>query len=153
MNDLVLGIRPAAPLALLLALAASACESLPLGDPDLSTGDESQALFFTQEEPQGAMMDALFEGRIALDAEGCLRAETLGVHPTVIWPAGYVLHADGGGLRVKDANGDVVGRVGESFHIGGGFGNLDYAGISEAERQLAAARCPGEIWIASTDWE
>lgn len=144
-------IRPAVPLALVLALGASACDSLPLGGPDLSTGDEAQALFFTQEAPQDVVMQALFQGRVSLDAEGCLRAESLGEQPTVIWPAGYVLEAHGGGLRVKNGDGDVIGRVGGSFRFGGGIGNLDYAGISEAERQLAAARCPGDIWIASTE--
>lgn len=144
--------RLAAPAACLLALAA-ACDSTSIDGPDLNNGPQPATVFLTQEEPQGAFMDALFQGRISLDDEGCLRAEsTGGSRPTVIWPAGYTLESSLGALRVKDADGEVVGVVGGAFSIGGGHGRLEFVDLSPAERALAETRCPGEVWLASRDW-
>ena len=147
-----LRIRLAAPAACLLALAA-ACDSTSIDGPDLNNGHQAGAVFLTQENPQGAFMDALFQGRISLDDEGCLRAESAGgSRPTVIWPAGYTLHSNMGALRVKDADGDVVGVVGGRFSIGGGYGQGEFVNLSPTERELFETRCPGVVWLASRDW-
>lgn len=150
MNHSAIRIRAAATA--LLVAAGAACQAGDVGGPGLDTGDLDATLFFTQEDPQGMMMQALFEGKINRDEAGCLRAESLGEHPTVVWPAGYTIEASHGMLLVRDAERRVVGRVGGTFSIGGGISTIAHSGVSDAERQLAETRCPGEVWIASTEW-
>lgn len=124
--------------------AVAACSSEVVGvDPD------SSAIIFTQNVDPGATMDALFEGRVVLDQTGCLRlASTAGA--TVIWPAGYALRAVGNALEVMGPDGEVKGRVGGVFRIGGGEVPIltDRMPISDEVRSLARDLCPGRFWLA-----
>lgn len=136
------------PLAAITALALAACSRGEDRGPSLAGGEKPDAtVFLVQSEPQDAVMEALYEGKIVRDAQGCLRIE--GADPaTVVWPYGFTLVGSGADLQVKDAAGRVLGRIGDSFKFGGGHvpsGN--YAFLPEPDRAAAAARCPGDVWI------
>jgi hypothetical protein len=134
--------------ACMAALALAACSPGEAGGPALAGGENPDAaVFLRQNEPAQNVMDALFQGRVLRDAQGCLRLE--GAQPaTVIWPYGFTLENRPGGLHVRDAAGRALGRIGGSFRFGGGFvPSDDYAGLSDADRALAGSRCPGEYWI------
>lgn len=94
------------------------------------------------------VMQALFSGRIVADDAGCLRFDS-SEPATVIWPKGFSLGTSIEGVIVRNSSGVEIGRIGDSFRIGGGFvPSLDGIGlISEQTRQLAYARCPGQYWI------
>ena len=125
-------------------------------DPSASTGtgatvdDPSAVVFLAVEAGQDAYMDALFQGRVTRDAQGCLRLDTSDRH-TVIWPHGYTLEARGGALVVKDGQGREVGAVGGTFSFGGGetasLDQLRY--LSAATRARAEESCPGRYWFAA----
>lgn len=140
--------HPAASTACIALLALAACSASERGGPTL-TGNENPdaAVFLRQREPARDVMEALYQGRILRDDQGCLRLE--GAEPaTVIWPYGFTLESRPGGLYVRDAEGRELGRIGGSFRFGGGFvPSHDYAGLSDADRALADTRCPGEYWI------
>jgi hypothetical protein len=119
------------------------CRSEPL---DL-TEDEA-FVFLVQKVTPLIVMDALFEGRVRADAQGCIRLESVD-DATVVWPAGFRLVRDGTDLEIRDADDRPVGRLGDRFRLGGGeVAELhDGLGLDPAVRQLAANGCPGRFWI------
>jgi hypothetical protein len=112
--------------------------------------DPSAVVFLAMDASQGAYMDALFQGRVTLDAQGCLRLDA-GNRDTVIWPHGYTLDTRGDALVVKDAQGREVGTVGGSFRFGGGEVNSleQVSHLSATTRARAEERCPGRYWFAA----
>ena len=114
----------------------------------LNSVDASSVVFLAQNADPGAVMDALFTGKISADAAGCLRLS--GDDPsTVVWPAGFSVKSEAADLLIIDKSGRLVGRVGGSFRLGGGHVPQLHDGIpmSAADRDLARARCPGRFWI------
>jgi hypothetical protein len=136
------------PLAAIVALALAACSDADGRGPGPAAGEKrGGTVFLVQREPQDAVMEALYEGKVVRDAQGCLRIEGAD-SAAVVWPYGFTLEERGEDLQVKDGAGRVVGRIGGTFKFGGGHvppGN--YAFLPEAERATAAARCPGDVWI------
>lgn len=107
-----------------------------------------ETVFLAQSEAPDAVMEALFEGRVARDDDGCLRLDTPDAH-TVVWPFGFSLTADDGELVVRDAGGDAVGAIGSRFRLGGGEVAALHDGIALApeDRDRAESLCPGRYWI------
>ena len=137
-------------LGLLLALAAvsGGCRQSgtePLALSSLLKGN--QPIFVTRTQEPSAYFDALAVGIIAPDSAGCLR---IAGGPTVIWPRGYRLELGVRGAEILDAAGRSVGVLGTSFRLGGGESStLDYVALSEADREVVQAKCPGLYWIAA----
>lgn len=141
-----------------LALAAFAACSGPEAGSGAPAGSEAEApgvaaekrdsiLFLVQSAPQDVSMEALYEGRIAPNRDGCIRTE--GPSPaTVVWPYGFTLEDRGGELHVTDADGRSIGSIGGSFRFGGGqVPSGGYAFLPEPARTAAVTRCPGDVWI------
>lgn len=124
----------------LVTTAGGGCEAIPVAS------DEGSPVFFTQSEVPDAHMDALFEGPVVRDEAGCLRLSSAD-GATVVWPTGFTL--DDGGL-VRDAEGQVIGRIGSSFQIPGGEVPILHDGlaVSDEVRSRAETHCPGRYWIA-----
>jgi hypothetical protein len=125
---------------------ADSKEGLPTNT--LNSADVSSVVFLVQNADPGAVMDALFSGKISADAAGCLRLS--GDDPsTVVWPVGFSVKSEAADLLILDKSGRLVGRVGGSFRLGGGHVPQLHDGIrmSAAARDLAHARCPGQFWI------
>lgn len=146
MNRSLIRVLPACAVALALAACGEAKQAGPtfeLSQNGLST------VFIVQGAPATAVMDALFQGRVTLDAQGCLRLENVGDRHTVVWPHGFTIQERGGELFVKDAAGKDVGRVGGSFRFGGGETPILHDGLnlSDESRRQAESRCPGRYWI------
>lgn len=150
MNHPKFRTRSRTVLAAAAALALGACSPGAGDGPALNTAvDPSQTVFLTQASPPDAFMEALFEGRVYRDAQGCLRLESLGGdHPTAIWPYGFTLQGRDGELHVRDAKGRSIGRIGGAFRFGGGMGSTLRQGVVSAQQhQAAESRCPGSYWI------
>jgi hypothetical protein len=133
----------------LVALAA-ACTAGTGEDPDLNVAeDPSRTVFLTQATPPEVVMEALFEGRVYRDEQGCLRLESLGnERHTAVWPYGFTLESRDGKLYVKDAQGRSIGQVGGQFRLGGGeVPGAESADLTEEKRALARSRCPGRYWV------
>ena len=113
------------PLVLAVALMLGGCAEAP----------EPTAVLFpvpTQEPPPpgGAVcMDALNSGTLVADARwGIALGQADGPTMQVMWPAGFVGRQTAGTVELLDANGVVVGRVGDKVTIGGGHtGNAWWA--------------------------
>lgn len=138
---------------ILLALLplAAACGTDPGPDPNL-TGNENPdgVVFLAQNQPATVHMQALYEGLVTRDAEGCLRlrGHEGRAGATVIWPYGTKLQGRGAELLVISPSGREIGRIGGKFTMGGGNSSDRAASLTEADRALARQRCPGEFWIA-----
>ena len=109
-------------------------------------------VLLTQNVVPEVVMDALFEGRVAPDASGCLRLDVesdYGV--TAVWPRGYELRTLDGALHVVDGDGEAVGPIGGFFALGGGEAPelTEAMGFTAADRELAHATCPGRYWIVA----
>lgn len=139
-----------------LAIAAFAACSGPeagaetgpeAGVPSVAAEKRDSILFLVQGAPQEVSMEALYEGRIAPNREGCIQTE--GPSPaTIVWPHGFTLEDRGEELEVKDATGRIIGTIGGSFRFGGGqVPSNGYTLLPEPARTTAAARCPGDVWI------
>lgn len=131
-------------LVILTTVFAIACD--PPSGPEAGSrlGDDGEVIFFVQGAPATVVMDALFDGVVSRDAAGCLRLA--GPDPaTVVWPFGFRLVLG----RVSDGEGRGIGRLGERFRFGGGEVRFlpDGLGLSDSERRLVEAWCPGRYWI------
>jgi hypothetical protein len=128
-------------------LIAMGCAGGEEGEP-LSARQGDDVVFLVQSVRPNAVMDALFEGRVAADANGCLRLQ--GPDPaTVIWPYGATLDNVDGQQRVRADGGRIIGTIGGTFRLGGGEVQTLVAGngISAADVERARSTCPGKYWI------
>lgn len=141
---------------LLAGVVAGCTEATGPGDGGVETAvhlqvrHEQGVLLLTQNVVQEVTMDALYEGTVTADADGCLRLD--GPSPvTVVWPMGYSLEREGGELRITDASGAPVGVLGGDFSLAGGevAELLDAMGFTAEDRALAEARCPGDYWVVA----
>jgi len=137
--------------ALAVAVAMTACSSSLLGPPDTVTLElqvSSGVKFLSQNAVPYAVMEALHEGPVILDEVGCLRLGARDGH-TVIWPWGFTAQVAAEEVLIRNRDGVLVGRIGESFRLGGGVGEelLDSLGFSQDDRNTAASACPGTYWI------
>lgn len=138
----------------LAILAVAACGDAvdPAGDetpePALAVEDRGEIVFLTQNVVPLVAMDALYEGRVVVDDEGCLRLDTP-TASTVVWPRDYDVEARDDGFVVVNGEGAEVGTVGGAFSLAGGEVNelSDAMGFTSEDRARAAERCPGRYWI------
>ena len=140
-------MRVKAFLVLSTLLAACSAADSPTeigGDGLVFLSLNADPALLSQNAPPLAVMDALYEGRVSADANGCIRLESSDRH-TVIWPYQFKLS----GNAVLDADGRTIGTLGGQFKFGGGeVASLEnIAIISDADRARAQARCPGRFWI------
>jgi len=136
-----------------MSLAVAACSSSVIGPPDNATfqiQSTAGVLFMTQNVVQDFVMDALFQGPVIVDDDGCLRLEDP-ERPTVVWPWGFTAQITDAEISIRDQEGTEVGQVGESFALGGGIVPelLDSLGFSQEDRDLATNACPGSYWIVA----
>jgi hypothetical protein len=120
------------------------------------TTTERGVVFLVQPErrpPEGpnVMMSARFTGKLVIDEEGCLRvAPGGGLRGHLpVWPPGYSLSAGGGEMRVLDAQGRSVARVGAEVYMGGGEIRKDESGGGHEERRSelgVPGKCRGPLW-------
>ncbi len=115
------------------------------GGLDEYTGPDGETIYFPRQAPAVAGMDALLEGTLVLDDNGCLRVQyeggSLAEAPIVIWHYDFSLAVEGEEITVLNGEGEPVGRVGEWTRMGGGGG-----GQTLAAPEMPKA-CPGPYWI------
>ena len=107
------------------------------------SSSNGRTLFFPRQAPAVGGMDALLEGTLFLDDNGCLRVQqesTLNEALVVIWHYDFSLEITGEEIAVLNGDGETVGRVGEWTRMGGG----ESGAIVEPEMPAA---CPGPYWI------
>ncbi|MGH2541383.1 MAG: hypothetical protein ACRDIB_01215, partial [Ardenticatenaceae bacterium] len=106
------------------------------------TGPEGQTIYFPRQAPPAAYMEALIEGTLVLDENGCLRLEGVSSDGAlVIWHHNFELHIESDTIEVLDGAGQVVGRVGDPLRAGGGEGPSVYP------LDMPPSTCPGPYWI------
>ncbi len=141
----------ARPAFLALLLSGLACSDGLAPWPSALLSDlEGGPVFLVQSQPATVVMEALFDGRVRADDDGCLRLDLESPDgATIVWPFGATLEPRGGTYRVRDVNGRVVGVVDDRFRFGGGFVAHLHDGIpmNEDTRARADERCPGAFWI------
>ena len=89
---------------------------LRLSDPDV---------LFLRQKTVGASVQVLQTaagvGELVLDGR-CLRLK--GSSTTIIWPAGFAPHVEGGVVQVRNGAGRIIARVGDEIAGGGGYFDL-----------------------------
>lgn len=112
-----------------------ACSPSPIPTPS----PELRIVTSNSSEPSG--MEALLNGSLTVDDEGCVLAQTSGSKVTLVWPHGYSVRGDSASYEIIDRNGEVVAKSGEELAIGGG-------GSDEPDDSWGNAGCvAGDIWI------
>lgn len=142
-RSLVRAIRHA-PLGVLIALGAACDGSASPTDAEVVEG----IIFLVESQVPGGYRDALYQGRVVLDAQGCVRLES-SEPATVVWPHGSRLVTRGGELYVVDKGGSELAKIGGESRFGGGYTAPSHAYLSRRDRNILASRCPGDIWIAT----
>jgi hypothetical protein len=136
------------------ALALGACDAPPEPADDTAPVllvEERDGLVFMRQNVEPAVtMEALFEGRVTVDAEGCPRLDTPDA-PAVVWPRDHEVAVEGGEVTILDGEGAAVGTLGGTFSLAGGEVPLlsDDMGFTADDRARAEERCPGKYWIAA----
>jgi hypothetical protein len=141
---------------LVLALAGAGCGGAASGErPPASavTATPGAALVFPRQTAlpgSPSYPTARLDGTLVV-AEQCLRilATESGTSYLPIWHADFTLGSDQGVVAIRDARGQVLWRVGDSVHIGGGEMPADAAAWAAipALRQPPPAECPGPYWL------
>jgi hypothetical protein len=91
------------------------------GGVETYQGPDGETIYFPKQPPVGAYMQALLEGQLVLDPDGCLRVEAMGIYSyLVLWHHDFELRIDGDSIEILDGNGQVVAGVGEAVSMGGG---------------------------------
>ena len=138
-------------LALALALLP-ACGSPPSAAPPdgRPSPEPSPAVFFPRQKPPiNGYLTALLSGRLVAD-EGCLRVSSNKTRKSflVVWLPDLRPSTAGGAIRVLDARGRVVARVGQRVSFGGGA--IEGARVPDDHTRFIEglpARCRGPWWI------
>jgi hypothetical protein len=133
----------------LMAISATACSSTEgvLSFDPVHFQDQTGVVFVRQNVTPDAVMEALFEGRVVMDAAGCLRLDSPDAS-TIVWPEGFAMTVSSEEMLVHDAGGREIGRVGGTFRLGGGqLTSLQNVGVSAGDRQRAETHCPGIYWV------
>jgi hypothetical protein len=111
---------------------------------ETATGPDGQTIYLPKNAPTNAGMDALIQGTLRLDENGCLRLEAGPEDEEavlVIWPYDFSLRVEGDTVEVLNGAGEVVGRVDQELSMGGGH-------VSTTEiPDLPSDLCPGPYWI------
>lgn len=140
-------------LAMGIMMVLAACSD-PLStvstSPNLQVLSADGVKLITQNLVPADAMDALFEGSVVADDQGCIRLDAED-DATVIWPHGFTLQSTTEGLVIQDESGESAGRLGDDFSLPGGEVTFltDAMGFTEADRNLAEQHCPGRYWIVS----
>lgn len=136
-------------LSLMAAFLTAACSSDPVepGSDYVFQFLDEDVVVIARSAPVDFGHDALFEGPVIADDTGCLRWDDE-EGPTVVWPFGFTGEATTEGISILDADGTEVGRVGESFSLGGGIAP-ELLRASQEDRDLAAELCPGDYLIVA----
>ena len=102
-------------------LATAACGEGPAAqDPTTTSSTSSAGVFFPTQRPAKFGYEELQSGELVRDAEGCLRVRYQAGTVVPLWPPGFEPSVRGAEVRVLDAEGRIVGRVGEMITMGGG---------------------------------
>ena len=142
-----------------ISLATAACGEGPAAQdpaPTHSSGKTTTAasttagVFFPTQRPAKFGYEELQSGELIRDATGCLRVRYQAGAVVPLWPPGYEPSAGGDEVRVLDAEGRIVGRVGEMVTMGGG--GIREEALTEdvldqdTKRELLE-RCPGTYFL------
>ena len=131
----------------------------PTYDPPSQVPKKQAGLFFPQvPEPPGSVTGALGSGRLFVK-DRCIYMGTGRYGDVVVWPYGYSLSRGNGEIRVVNASGKVVAKVGDEVSMGGGQITQGEAGPTPeaARRQFEEKRgelgvpdrCRGPLWVSS----
>lgn len=103
-------------------------------------GPEGQTIYLPRQAPTEVYLEAEVDGLLLLDENGCLRLEDerLDEQRLILWHADHTLRF-GDRIEVLNGSGEVVARVGEEIHGGGGY--LDSQAPAIPGMPIAA--CPG----------
>jgi hypothetical protein len=109
---------------------------------------EGDTYFVRQPVNPGAVMEALFQGKVIKDEGGCLRLQAPD-DATVVWPYRSALDVRGDGQWIVGADGRDLGKIGGDFRFGGGEVPYLHEGLGFHEPSITEImdRCPGRFWI------
>ena len=136
--------------AVLLGVLCLGCSEGGTGPSLNFGGDPSEVVFVSLQSDPNAWPEALYQGGLLIDDEGCLRLQGWSSNPAVVWPTGYRLSSIDGRLFIRDAQGEVRARLDADFQLGGGeMQTVDHLDLSSSSRTALATHCPGTYYLAS----
>lgn len=118
---------------------------------DLTLPD-GRLLYFPQQPPTLAQMQALLEGEL-IEKDGCLRVATDYDDTSflVLWPYDFAPQVgENGVIEVMDGDGQIVARVGAKVRLGGGAmeSSASQSYYDDLIPGLPIEGCPGPYWVA-----
>jgi len=116
---------------LILVAAVSGCSS-----------SESLRLVESDSSDNSGGAQALLQGTLIADEDGCVRAQAGGSAVTLVWPKGYSAHGKRDSFEIRDGSDKVVARSGRILSIAGG--SVDKFADAWTERDCADG---SSLWI------
>jgi hypothetical protein len=95
------------------------------------------------DSPSG--MEAALQAKLAVDANGCVRASAGNPAVTLVWPHGYTVKGDAKSFEILDGTNKVVARSGVPLTIDGG-------GADRFKDTWTGRDCAGDghLWMVGT---
>lgn len=139
---------------LVLVFVVTSCISDDLGDTPQGDQPEHTINFLRKRDASGSGMASELIGKLIL-VEGCLRIQS-DVNPrgsTAIWPHEFGFSVQNNVISIIDGNDQVVARVGERIHVGGG--GAPPRSATEWEEYVIGnpQQCAGPFWAVSSPVE
>jgi hypothetical protein len=135
-------------IAAVAVIAGTAWAVLPAGgQPPSASGPGTAAIpprIATSDSDSPSGMEAALQVRLAVDANGCVRASAGKTAETLVWPRGYTVRGDATSFEVLDGTNNVVARSGVPLTIGGG-------GADRFKDTWTGRDCAGgPLWMVGT---
>lgn len=128
------------------ALTMTLCGCSSMSPAPVPSATASPALrIVTSDVPNLSGMEALLEGTLAVDSDGCVHARTEGGAVTLVWPQGYTVRGDAASFEVLDASNTQVIDSGSTLAIGGGVADTVNHAWSGSECATGMLWMVGEI--------
>ena len=139
---------------LLLTMTACSIESSTSISNNLTFTPLPDLIFFPKQELVNGEWIRMTGGIIGdlVEVDGCLRLNSSydDTSYLIVWPSDYTLDVSNNVVQLRDSTGQIMVRVGEEVHMGGGE-VTSLEGVVSVNKQLLQempSECSGPYWIS-----
>jgi hypothetical protein len=108
--------------------------------PSSTEKPRTVSYFPVQKEVPETSLLLLLEGKLEIDADGCLRVNDY----LILWPYGYSYRVENEDILIIDERGNIAAHVGDNVGVGGASGYLS----NDKLVQPLSEDCEGPFWLA-----
>jgi hypothetical protein len=123
---------------------------IPIVTPKAPTAGPGKTIFFPRQEKtdgERAVMEGEVDGTLVL-ADNCIRVDSDEADASylLIWPPEFNITIENSSIKILNGDGELVARIGDKVHIGGGEIQL-LSMLDKTIQEQVPRQCPAPYWI------